>query len=159
MDIPSDATRLYFVRVRETGAAIGLFWSSWNALTILLPRHIDPASCEVAEIWALAGIVFDDGPKLHEGATAGWASHRVRLSEGLANLLFENGNGELEDLCFEPLHKSPDLAALAAALSDDELIAQWKEFEMFESLEPMLEKQAIRDEIERRGLLDSRRVD
>lgn len=152
MTVPSDSTRLWFVRLRETGATVGLFWTNWSGITLLLPREIDPGACEVAELPMMAGVLFPDAPKLHEAATAGWADHRIRLSEGVAELLFDNGASGMDDLRFEPLYAPPDLAALAAGLSDDELLGQWREIEGFGSASPSPEERAIRAEVERRGL-------
>ena len=157
MTLPSESTRLWFVRLRETGAAIGLFWTSWGGITLLLPREIDPGACEAAELPVMTGVLFLDAPKLHEAATAGWGDHRIRLSEGVAELLFDNGASGMNDLFFEPLYTPPDLAALAAGLTDDELLGQWREIEGFGSASPPLEARAIRAEVERRGYLGSER--
>ena len=153
MTLLSESTRLWFVRLRESGASIGLFWASWGGIGLLLPREIDPRACEAAELVVMTGVLFLDAPKLHEAATAGWGDHRIRLTEGVAEILFDNGASGLDDLRFEPLYSPPALVALAAGLSDDELLDQWSEIEGFGSSSPSLEEHAIRAEVERRGYL------
>ena len=150
-DIPSDQTKLYFVRVKGAGAAVGLFWSDWNGLDLLIPRHIDPGVCEAAEIWPLAGVVFLEGPVLHHGVVANEGPHRCMLTGGLAQTLFDDGGGEFATpIGFMPLHNPPNLPALFSLMTNEELLAQWNEV-----LNPLVltESEAVlKQEIQRRGL-------
>lgn len=157
--MPSDETRVYFIRVKDTGAVVGLFWSSWNGLDLLIPRHIDPRLCEAAEISQPAqpagGIIFAYGPVLHEGAVENLGPHRCMLTDGLARMLFDNGDGELAaPIEFVPLHQEFDLAAAIAEWTDEELLSEWKEV-MTPWIDTVLITEAhavIRAEMQRRGL-------
>jgi len=158
-DIPWEQTKLYFIRVKATGAAVGLFWSSWNGLDLLIPRHIDPCLCEAAEIsqptQPAGGIIFAYGPILHEGVVENTGPHRCMLTEGLAQMLFDNGEGELAaPIEFRPLHQEFDLTAAITEWTDEELLSEWKEIMTSWSDRVFMTKShaAIKAEIQRRGL-------
>lgn len=107
---PTDPTKLYFVRIIETRAAVGLFWSGWHGLQLLIPRHIDQRRCEVAEIEPLAGILFVNGSDFRQQAVAEGYEHRCTLTDGLAQQLFDDDGRVFGlPLTFEPLCRAFDL--------------------------------------------------
>jgi hypothetical protein len=108
----ADESKVYFVRVRDTGAAVGIFWSDWSGLDLMIQHRIDTWKCEAAEIsrrvQPSGGIMFEYSPVLHEGVVENPGPHRCMLTGGLAQMLFQNGVGEDPmPLDFEPLHVSP----------------------------------------------------
>lgn len=155
----SYEARVYFIRVKDTGAAVGLFWSSWNGLDLLIPRHIDPRLCEAAEISQPAqpagGVIFAYGPVLHEGAVENLGPHRCMLTDGLARMLFDNGDGELATpVKFVALHQEFDLAAAIAEWTDEELLSEWREVmtSWIDTVPTNKAHAVIGAEIKRRGL-------
>ncbi|KPL50682.1 MULTISPECIES: hypothetical protein [Alphaproteobacteria] len=107
----TDETKVYFVRIKDTGAGVGIFWADWSGLDLLIQNRVDPWKCEAAEIgrWVQpsGGILFAHGPVLHEGIVENPGPHLCMLTSGLAQLLFENGQGDdPTPLDFEPLHVS-----------------------------------------------------
>lgn len=107
----TDETKVYFVRIKDTGAAVGIFWSDWSGLDLLIQNRVDPWKCEAAEIGRrvqpYGGVIFEYGPVLHEGIVEHPGPHRCVLTSGLAQMLFDNGRGEdPTPLDFTPLHVS-----------------------------------------------------
>lgn len=105
-----DATKLYFVRIIETRAAVGLFWSGWHGLHLLIPRHIDQRCCEAAEIEPLAGILFIDRSDFRRQAIAEGYEHRCAFTDGLAQQLFDDDGRVFGlPLTFKPLCRAVGL--------------------------------------------------
>ena len=157
-DLASERAHLYFVRIIETRAAVGLFVSSWGGLELLVPRAIDFRLCEAARIDVSAGVLFPDAPRFGDQAVAEGYAHRCTLTDGLAQALFDDDGREWgTPLVFEPLYRPFDIDAMIADWSDAELRAQWSEHEGFRSPSGgdgalCLTGLAIQAEMLRRGL-------
>ncbi len=133
-DLASERAHLYFVRIIETRAAVGLFVSSWGGLELLIPRAIDVRLCEAARIEGVAGVLFPDAPRFRDQVEAEGHAYRCTLTDGLAQALFDDDGQEWgTPLAFEPLYQPFDLDAAIADWNDAELRAQWSEHEGFRS--------------------------
>ena len=133
-DLTSERAHLYFIRIIETRAAVGLFVSSWGGLELLIPRSIDFRLCEAARIDVSAGVLFPDAPRFRDQAVAEGYAHRCTLTDGLTQTLFDDDGRQWgTPLAFEPLYRPFDLDAAIADWSDAELRAQWLEYEGFRS--------------------------
>ena len=133
-DLASERAHLYFVRIIETRAAVGLFVSSWGGLELLLPCSIDVRLCEAARLEVAAVVLFPDAPRFRDQAAAEGYAHRCTLTEGLAQALFDDDGREWgTPLEFEPLYRPLDIDAMIADWSDADLHTQWSEYEGFRS--------------------------
>lgn len=157
--VHSDALKLYFVRLRNTQAAVGIFYGSWGSLRDMLPSGIDARLCEAVELNCLGGIVFSGAPVLHvqSGLHSSTASAHVEQSCVLTGMfpqiLADDGTGECADYAaFEPLLHVPDFPALAAAMSDSALLEDWNEIVMFPGGRPDAWKVVVREQLQRRGI-------
>ncbi|UGV24969.1 hypothetical protein E0H22_04325 [Rhodopseudomonas boonkerdii] len=155
----SDALKLYFVRLRHTHAAVGIFYGSWGSLRDMLPSEIDARLCEAVELNCLGGIVFFGAPVLHvqsglhPGSAPAYAEQSCVLTGMFPQILADDGTGECADYAvFEPLLHVPDFPALAAAMSDSALLEDWNEIVMFPGGRPDAWKVVVREQLQRRGI-------
>ncbi|AXK82316.1 hypothetical protein DW352_18400 [Pseudolabrys taiwanensis] len=157
--IAADALKLYFVRLAQKQTAIGIFYATWNSLGSLLPPVVDVSDCEAIELDCLGGIVFSGAPVLHvpsdrHSFTAlAYSEHSCVLTGFFPQILADDGSGECADYAvFEPVRRAPDYRALAAAMSNGELLEDWSQtLSMFDAGQSAW-KMAVREELERRGV-------